>query len=149
MKGFWNKFTTRFAVPLLIVTQVITLYDGWESRIEERADRQQLIHCINSHLHIVGEIHEVIDVDGNKIIFDERKAIPQGSNECLDQTSIERSVKIRLLNPPRKGEPSSHISTGANVSCVLCHVEACEISLRIAGASNGKNIEQQQSPSEL
>ena len=71
MKGFWNKFTTRFAVPLLIVTQVITLYDGWESRIEERADRQQLIHCINSHLHIVGEIHEVIDVDSNKIIFDD------------------------------------------------------------------------------
>ena len=71
MKGFWNKFTTRFAVPLLIVTQIVTLYDGWESRIEERADRQQLIYCINSHLHIVGEVHEVIDVDGNKVIFDE------------------------------------------------------------------------------
>lgn len=71
MKGFWNKFTTRFAVPLLIVTQIVTLYDGWESRTEERADRQKLIYCINSHLHIVGEVHEVIDVDGNKVIFDE------------------------------------------------------------------------------
>jgi len=71
MKDFWNKFTTRFAVPLLILTQMITLYDGWESRIEQRADRQQLIHCIKSHLHIVGEIHEVIDVDGNKMILDD------------------------------------------------------------------------------
>ena len=71
MKDFWNKFTTRFAVPLLIVTQMITLYDGWESRIEQKADRQQLIHCIKSHLHIVGEVHEVVDADGNKIIFDD------------------------------------------------------------------------------
>ena len=67
MKDFWNKFTTRFAVPLLIVTQMITLYDGWESRIEQKADRQQLIHCIKSHLHIVGEVHEVVDADGNKV----------------------------------------------------------------------------------
>ena len=71
MKDFWNKFTTRFAVPVLIVTQVITLYDGWESRVNERADRQLLIDCINSHLHTVGERHEIIDADGNKIIFDD------------------------------------------------------------------------------
>ena len=71
MKDFWNKFTTRFAVPVLIVTQVITLYDGWESRVNERADRELLIHCIVSHLHTVGEVHEVIDEDGNKIVFDE------------------------------------------------------------------------------
>ena len=71
MKDFWNKFTTRFAVPVLIFTQVITLYDGWESRVNERADRQLLIDCINSHLHTVGERHEIIDVDGNKIIFDD------------------------------------------------------------------------------
>ena len=71
MKDFWNKFTTRFAVPVLIVTQVITLYDGWESRVNERADRQLLIDCIVSHLHTVGEVHEIIDADGNKIIFDE------------------------------------------------------------------------------
>ena len=85
MKDFWNKFTTRFAVPLLIVTQVITLYDGWESRIEERADRQQLSHCINSHLHIVGETHEVIDVDGNKIIFDETEFDGTVDREHLGQ----------------------------------------------------------------
>ena len=71
MKDFWNKFTTRFAVPVLIVTQVITLYDGWESRVNETADRQLLIDCINSHLHTVGERHEIIDADGNKIIFDD------------------------------------------------------------------------------
>ena len=71
MKDFWNKFTTRFAVPVLIVTQVITLYDGWESRVNERADRELLIHCIVSHLHTVGEVHEIIDADGNKIIFDD------------------------------------------------------------------------------
>jgi hypothetical protein len=71
MKDFWNKFTTRFAVPVLIVTQVITFYDGWESRVNERADRELLIHCIVSHLHTVGEVHELLDKDGNKIIFDE------------------------------------------------------------------------------
>ena len=71
MKDFWNKFTTRFAVPVLIVTQVITLYDGWESRVNERADRELLIRCIVSHLHTVGEAHEIVDADGNKIIIDE------------------------------------------------------------------------------
>ena len=71
MKDFWNKFTTRFAVPVLIVTQVITLYDGWESRVNERADRELLINCIVSHLHNVGEVHEVVDADGNKVIIDE------------------------------------------------------------------------------
>ena len=71
MKDFWNKFTTRFAVPVLIVTQVITLYDGWESRVNERADRELLIRCIVSHLHTVGEIHEIVDADGNKVIIDE------------------------------------------------------------------------------
>ena len=71
MKDFWNKFTTRFAVPVLIFTQVITLYDGWESRVNERADRELLIQCINSHLHFVGEVHEIVDADGNKIIFDD------------------------------------------------------------------------------
>ena len=71
MKDFWNKFTTRFAVPVLIVTQVITLYDGWESRVNERTDRELLIKCIVSHLHTVGEIHEIIDADGNKVIIDE------------------------------------------------------------------------------
>ena len=71
MKDFWNKFTTRFAVPVLIVTQVITLYDGWESRVNERADRELLIRCIVSHLHTVGEVHEIIDADGNKVIIDD------------------------------------------------------------------------------
>ena len=71
MKDFWNKFTTRFAVPVLIVTQVITLYDGWESRVNERADRELLIQCIVSHLHTVGEVHELVDADGNKVIIDE------------------------------------------------------------------------------
>ena len=58
-------------MPVLIVTQVITLYDGWESRVNERADRGLLINCIVSHLHTVGEVHEIIDADGNKIIIDD------------------------------------------------------------------------------
>ena len=39
--------------------------------MNETADRQLLIDCINSHLHTVGEVHEIIDADGNKIIFDD------------------------------------------------------------------------------
>jgi len=85
MKDFWNKFTTRFAVPVLIVTQVITLYDGWESRVNERADRELLIHCIVSHLHTVGEIHEIVDVDGNKVIIDETEFDGTVDREHLSQ----------------------------------------------------------------
>ena len=51
VKGFWNKFTTRFAVPLLIFSQIVTLYDGWESRIEERAYQKELISCIKVSLY--------------------------------------------------------------------------------------------------
>ena len=85
MKNFWNKFTTRFAVPVLIVTQVITLYDGWESRVNERADRELLIHCIVSHLHTVGEIHEIVDADGNKVIIDETEFDGTVDREHLSQ----------------------------------------------------------------
>ena len=54
-KGFWDKFTTRFAVPLLIISQIVTLYDGWESRIEERAYQEELISCIKAHYHYTEE----------------------------------------------------------------------------------------------
>ncbi len=54
-KGFWSKFTTRFAVPVLIFSQIVTLYDGWESRIEERAYQKELISCINAHYHYTQE----------------------------------------------------------------------------------------------
>ena len=54
-KGFWSKFTTRFAVPLLIISQIVTLYDGWESRIEERAYQEELISCIKAHYHYTEE----------------------------------------------------------------------------------------------
>ena len=50
-KGFWSKFTTRFAVPVLIFSQIVTLYDGWESRIEETAYQKELISCIRTHRH--------------------------------------------------------------------------------------------------
>ena len=92
MKDFWNKFTTRFAVPLLIVTQVITLYDGWESRVNERADRELLIHCIVSHLHTVGEIHEIVDADGNKIIIDETEFDGTVDTEHLGQLGCDQFV---------------------------------------------------------
>ena len=55
IKDFWHKFTTRFAVPLLIVSQIVTLYDGWESRIEERAYQEELISCIKAHYHYTEE----------------------------------------------------------------------------------------------
>ena len=68
MKDFWNKFTTRFAVPLLLVTQVITLYDGWESRVNERAYQEQLVHCIMEHYHHTEEDTMVTIYDtGEKI----------------------------------------------------------------------------------
>ena len=51
IKGFWDKFTTRFAVPLLIFGQIVTLYDGWESRIDERAYQEELVRCVRAHYH--------------------------------------------------------------------------------------------------
>ena len=90
MKDFWNKFTTRFAVPVLIVTQVITLYDGWESRVNERADRELLIKCIVSHLHTVGEAHEIIDADGNKVIIDETEFDGTVDREHLAQLGCKQ-----------------------------------------------------------
>ena len=67
MKNFWNKFTTRFAVPLLLVTQVITLYDGWESRVNERAYQEELLRCINQHFHYTEEDTMVTLPDGTKM----------------------------------------------------------------------------------
>ena len=67
MKDFWNKFTTRFAVPVLIVTQVITLYDGWESRVNERAYQQELVECVRQHLHYTEEDLMVTFPDGTKM----------------------------------------------------------------------------------
>ena len=67
MKDFWNKFTTRFAVPLLIITQVITLYDGWESRMEEKSYQEQLVYCIMQHYHYTEEDTMVTLSDGTKM----------------------------------------------------------------------------------
>jgi len=67
MKDFWNKFTTRFAVPVLIFTQVITLYDGWESRVNERAYQQELLECVRQHLHYTEEDLIVTFPDGTKM----------------------------------------------------------------------------------
>lgn len=67
MKDFWNKFTTRFAVPLLIITQVITLYDGWESRMEEKSYQEQLVYCIMEHYHYTEEDTMVTLPDGTKM----------------------------------------------------------------------------------
>ena len=67
MKDFWNKFTTRFAVPVLIVTQVITLYDGWEARVNERAYQQELLECVRQHLHYTEEDLIVTFPDGTKM----------------------------------------------------------------------------------
>ena len=55
LRNFWDKFTTRFAVPILIVSQVMTLYDGWESRIEERSYQEELVRCVLAHYHYTEE----------------------------------------------------------------------------------------------
>jgi len=55
LRNFWDKFTTRFAVPILIVSQVMTLYDGWESRIEERSYQEELVRCVRAHYHYTEE----------------------------------------------------------------------------------------------
>ena len=55
LRNFWDKFTTRFAVPMLIVSQVMTLYDGWESRIEERSYQEELVRCVRAHYHYTEE----------------------------------------------------------------------------------------------
>lgn len=67
-KGFWSKFTTRFAVPLLIVSQIVTLYDGWESRIEERSYQEELVRCVRAHYHYTVEDTMVTLYDTGEII---------------------------------------------------------------------------------
>lgn len=67
LRNFWDKFTTRFAVPLLIVSQVMTLYDGWESRIEERSYQEELVRCVRAHYHYTAEDQLVTMPNGDKI----------------------------------------------------------------------------------
>ena len=66
-KGFWSKFTTRFAVPLLIISQIVTLYDGWESRIEERSYQEELVRCVREHHHYTAEDMLVTMPNGDMI----------------------------------------------------------------------------------
>jgi len=49
LKIFWDKFTTRFAVPLLIVSMVWNTYLGWESRTNARASEYRLKSYILEH----------------------------------------------------------------------------------------------------
>ena len=52
LKIFWDKFTTRFAVPLLIVSMVWNTYLGWESRTNARAAEYRLKSYILEHRHL-------------------------------------------------------------------------------------------------
>ena len=54
-------------MPVLIVTQVITLYDGWEARVNERAYQQELLECVRQHLHYTEEDLIVTFPDGTKM----------------------------------------------------------------------------------
>ena len=72
-KIFWDKFTTRFAVPLLIVSMVWNTYLGWESRTNARAAEYRLKSYILAHRHLPVEenIYTVTSVDGEEIEIDE------------------------------------------------------------------------------
>ena len=72
-KIFWDKFTTRFAVPLLIVSMVWNTYLGWESRTNARAAEYRLKSYILEHRHLPVEenIYTVTSVDGEEIEIDE------------------------------------------------------------------------------
>jgi len=72
-KLFWDKFTTRFAVPLLIVSMVWNTYLGWESRTNARAAEYRLKSYILAHRHLPVEenIYTVTSVDGEEIEIDE------------------------------------------------------------------------------
>lgn len=72
-KLFWDKFTTRFAVPLLIVSMVWNTYLGWESRTNARAAEYRLKSYILEHRHLPVEenIYTVTSVDGEEIEIDE------------------------------------------------------------------------------
>ena len=72
-KIFWDKFTTRFAVPLLIVSMVWNTYLGWESRTNARAAEYRLKSYILEHRHLPIEenIYTITSVDGEEIEIDE------------------------------------------------------------------------------
>jgi hypothetical protein len=73
LKIFWDKFTTRFAVPLLIVSMVWNTYLGWESRTNARAAEYRLKSYILEHRHLPIEenIYTITSVDGEEIEIDE------------------------------------------------------------------------------
>jgi len=72
-KVFWDKFTTRFAVPLLIVSMVWNTYLGWEGRTNARAAEYRLKSYILEHRHLPIEenIYTITSVDGEEIEIDE------------------------------------------------------------------------------
>ena len=73
LKIFWDKFTTRFAVPLLIVSMVWNTYLGWEGRTNARAAEYRLKSYILEHRHLPIEenIYTITSVDGEEIEIDE------------------------------------------------------------------------------
>jgi|TARA_B110000977_G_scaffold189311_1_gene258602 hypothetical protein len=95
MKGFWNKFTTRFAVPVLIVTQVITLYDGWESRTESRQYELTLKRCIVEHSHTEEHKETGVSVDGEKWEWVEESGVvlPRGCDIFSSDNILTDSFK--------------------------------------------------------
>jgi len=72
-KLFWDKFTTRFAVPLLIVSMVWNTYLGWESRTNARMVEYRFKSYILEHKHLPIEenIYTITSVDGEEIEIDE------------------------------------------------------------------------------
>jgi len=72
-KLFWDKFTTRFAVPLLIISMVWNTYLGWESRTNARMAEHRFKFYILEHRHLPVEenIYTITSVDGEEIEIDE------------------------------------------------------------------------------
>jgi len=93
IKDFWVKFTTRFAVPLLIVSQIVTLYDGWESRTVAREYEMVLKRCIVGHSHSEMVHQEIITADGESIILHEDPAVvlPDGCDSLNPINDLAQS----------------------------------------------------------
>jgi len=101
LRNFWDKFTTRFAVPMLIVSQVMTLYDGWESRIEERSYQEELVRCVQEHYHYTEEDTMVTLYDtGEKITSAEFwKDSPEMDNTGETYWEDESNCGMFDINP--------------------------------------------------
>ena len=86
---------------MLIVSQVMTLYDGWESRIEERSYQEELVRCVLEHYHYTAEDTMVTLYDtGEKITSAEFwKDSPEMDNTGETYWEDESNCGMFDINP--------------------------------------------------